>query len=593
MWPFEDSVPEITAQDAAKRQEYDYIIVGGGTAGCCLASRLSEDPSVTVLVIELGNVADSWASKVPAISAHPHRSGSQAVRWKALPLSNVDSRVLEVVRGEALGGTSRVNAMVYTRGTPGDYNRWKEMGHPSWGYDQLEPYFVKSEKTLSQPPSSFRGHEGPWENRTFKELPYRILHHVASATSSLGIPGVPDINSPHAPALGYATMDIATDHKMHRASTYRAFLPPSLTQERKSRLFICPNSQATLIQFSNSTSGRPKAEGIRFQDVKSHSQNYFVKARREVVLCCGALGSPHLLQLSGVGPKAHLVSKGIKVVRDIPGVGTNLKDHVGVGVMYEVPLNESLHLLERSTWAAAKELLKYVMTGGGTFSLPFMQTSLFVPSQLLDENSSVIHTDKTKLDSSVSANVPDIEIMPVAYRCSLDNTVTVKEGMFSFLIAHLRPKSSGSVRLASANPLDRPAVDLGYFSNPDDYVAMRKAVRLSLRLGEQIRSQGYPLKDLQVPETENDADIDRFIRKYLGTCYHYTSTCRMGAEDEVDRPGVVDDELKVHGIDALRVCDASIFPEIIATHTMAPTVVVAEKCADMMKAAAAAEKQSE
>ncbi|KAG7093931.1 hypothetical protein E1B28_007566 [Marasmius oreades] len=592
MWPFEDSVPEITAQDAVKRQDYDYIIVGGGTAGCCLASRLSEDPSVTVLIIELGNVADSWASKVPVISANPHRSGSQAARWKALPLSNVDSRVLDVVRGEALGGSSRVNAMVYTRGAPGDYNRWKEMGHPSWGYDQLEPYFVKSEKTLSQPPSSFRGGQGPWENRTFKDLPYRILHHVASATSSLGIPGVADINSPHAPAVGYATLDVATDRKMYRASTYRAFLPPSLTQERKSRLFICTNSQATLIRFSSSTSGRPKAEGVHFQDVKSDSdatQSYFVKARKEIVLCCGAVGSPHLLQLSGVGPKAHLISKGIKVVRDMPGVGTNLQDHVGLPVMYEIPLNDSLHVLERSTWVALTELLKYVVTGRGIFSLPFMQTSLFVPSQLLDENSCVVHTDKTKLDSSLPANTPDIEIMPIAFRCSDDDVVT-KEGIFSFLTAHIRPKSFGSVRLASAYPLDRPAVDLGFLSNPEDYLVLRKCVRLALRLAEQVRSQGYPLKDLQVPETENDADIDRFIRKNLRTSYHYSSTCRMGAEHEVDRPGVVDDELRVHGIDALRVCDASVFPEIIAAHTMAPTVVVAEKCADMMKAAAVGKK---
>lgn len=252
--------------------------------------------------------------------------------------------------------------------------------------------------------------------------------------------------------------------------------------------------------------------------------------------------------------------------------------------MYEIPMNDSLHKLQSSAWLAIVELLKYITTGRGMFASPFMQTSLFVPSRLLDTDACLIEIDRKDLDSTLPENIPDIEIMPIAHNCS--DVPIDKKGIFSFLTALVKPKSVGSVRLASSDPLARPQVELGYLSNPEDYVVLRKCVRLALRLAEQVRSQGYPLKNLQVPETENEVDIDRFIRTYLRTSYHYSSTCRMGAEDEVGRPGVVDDELRVHGVDGLRVCDASIFPEGIATHTMAPVVAVAEKCADMIKAAA-------
>ncbi|KAI0312498.1 alcohol oxidase [Amylostereum chailletii] len=596
MWPFsQHPIPELRPQDVGtptpidphlveEGHTYDYIIVGGGTAGCVLASRLSEDHGVTVLLIERGGVMDNWASKVPVISADLFRKHTPAARWFALPMPSVDERCLEVVRGECLGGASRVNAMVYTRGAPGDWNSWEALGNQGWGYDDLIPYFVKSESSLSQPASSFRGNRGPWQNQTFTKPPYQVLSHLGPATKAVGIPAVSDINSPKAPTVGFATLDVCIDKASYRCSTDRAFLPPKLAQDRKDRLKICTNTLVTRVEFS--TDNGIRATGVHFEavDFKEAGQRYFARARREIVLCAGALGSPQVLQLSGVGPRDHLQAKRIPVVLDLPGVGRNLQDHIGVPVMYQTPLDDSLHGLESSPLKAIQELLKYLVTGAGLFAAPFMQTSIFVPSRLLNERSEIAAaTDARDLDSAVPANLPDIEIMPIAHSCS--DVAVAGKGVFSLLVALVRPQSSGSVLVASSNPRARPDVDLGFMTHPHDYEVMRKGVRLALRLGEEIRRRGYPLQNMQVPETEDDADIDKFVRTHLRTSYHYASTCRMGPGSDDARPGVVDAELKVHGIRGLRVCDTSVFPEMIATHTMAPAVVVAEKCADMMKAA--------
>ncbi|TFY74655.1 hypothetical protein EWM64_g9357 [Hericium alpestre] len=568
MWPFSHSVPELKPHEvgtclhanvrasAVDAVTYDYIIVGGGSAGCCLASRLSEDPSVTVLLLERGNVTDTWASKVPLISSDLFRSGTPAARWTTQPMPEVDGRTLEVVRGEALGGTSRVNGLVYTRGAPGDYNLWKELGHEGWGYDDLLPYFVKSEKTLSQPPSSFRGSEGPWQNQTFKEVHYKFARHILSATQAIGIPPIQDVNSPKASAAGHATLDICVDRNIYRASTYRAFLPPNLAQARKKHLKICTDTVALRIE-TETSSGKVRAVGVHFGDVSGNerSPKYYAKAQREVILCAGALGSPQLLQLSGLGPADHLKEKGIPVVRDMPGVGSHLQDHPGVPVMYEVPVSDTLFVLEKQPLAAMIEFLKYVTIGRGLFVLPFTPTSIFVPSRLLNKNSEVIDASAPAL---TGADLPDIEIMPIPYNAS--DVVIDGKGIFSLLGALIKPKSVGT----QPRGLHHPA----------------QGLRLALRIAEQVRTQGYLMKDLQVPETENEVDMDRFIRKNMRTTYHYASTCRMAREAE---GGVVDDDLRVYGVQGLRVCDTSVFPEIVATHLMAPAVVVAEKCADLIK----------
>ena len=217
-------------------------------------------------------------------------------------------------------------------------------------------------------------------------------------------------------------------------------------------------------------------------------------------------------------------------------------------------------------------------------SHPFQTASTFIPSRLLDEHSNVSPKDPVAdLDASVPENRPDIEFMYIGNNCT--DADIPRTGLFTLLSANIRPKSMGSVRLASSNPRVRPEVDLGYFNDPEDYVPLRKAIRLAQRVAADVRAQGYPLKDFIVPKDSSDDEaLDAYIRANLRTCFHYTSTCRMGAAADGERPSVVDAELRVHGIRGLLVCDASVFPEIIGSHTMAPVVAVAEKCADMLKA---------
>ncbi|CDO70997.1 GMC oxidoreductase [Trametes cinnabarina] len=373
------------------------------------------------------------------------------------------------------------------------------------------------------------------------------------AAEHTGIQPIDDINSPTAPGAGYVRQDVTQDSKRRRHGTFHAFLPASLVRERKARLKICTNALATRLEFDLDESGGLRATGVHFE-----ATDYI-----------------------GLGPRSHLETMGIPVVREMPGIGNYLQDHAAVCLTFEVPMNDSLHQLEASRIKVIKELATYLISGGGLLSYPLQPITIYLPSKLLDNDANLSTADKQDLDSGDVANCADLEFMPEANNCT-DHVIPCK-GLFSFIIALIRPKSHGSVRLATSNPRARPEVDLGFLTNPEDMVPLKKGIKFGLRLAEDMRKQGYPLKNLIVPEDLDDSSLDNFIRQNLRTCYHYTSTCRMGAEADLLNPGVVDAELRVHGVQGLRVCDASVFPEIVGAHTMAPVVMVAEKCADLIK----------
>ncbi|KAI0828709.1 GMC oxidoreductase [Trametes gibbosa] len=601
MWPFvseQAGTPGVLALEEAgaeghpivedlNKYTYDYIIIGGGTAGSCLAARLTEDPKVSVLILERGTFANGWADRVPLISSNPYREGAPVGRWWSRPVEHAEGRSMEVVCGEALGGTSAINCMFYTRGPPGDYNRWKELGNEGWGYDDIEPYFAKSETTHSHPESQFRGKKGPWQNRAFTSTTiWKHTARVIRAAENAGFNYSPDLSSPSTPAAAYVRHDVSQDSAKRRHTPFNAFLPPKVVQERQHHLKICPNALVTRIELTSSGADLVQATGVHFEatDFRRAGKSFFARARREVVVCAGTLGSPQILQLSGIGPKAHLEEKGIQVVRNLPGVGSYLQDHVAVPLTFEAPIDDSIHGLEVHPMKAVKELLTYLLTGRGLFSYPFQAVTIYVASRLLDDKSrvSIPSGSADALDARVPANCPDLEIMPVASNCT-DHDLP-RTGVFTFMIGLIHPKSHGTVRLATRNPRARPDVDLGFLNDSTDLAPLRKGLRLGASLAEDMRKQGYPLKELIVPATLDDAALDAFSRANVRTCYHYTSTCRMGAENDQERPGVVDAELRVHGVKGLRVCDASVFPEIVGAHTMAPVVAVAERCADIMKA---------
>ncbi|KAJ7080585.1 alcohol oxidase [Mycena belliarum] len=580
MWPFGSGYPALSVDQAGgplgakSTKSYDYIVVGGGAAGCCLASRLSEDPSVSVLVLERGRVHDTWYSRIPMISGDTTSSATPIVRSPSAPLAGAQGQTLDVVHAEVLGGGSAVNAMLVTRGAVGDFDHWAALGHPSWDYASLRPYFVKCEKSLSQR-SEGHGYSGPLINQTFPEYPFAVQHRVKAAALSLGFADVGDLNAAGAPADAFATLDAAIDHKMRRVSACHAFLPARIACDRRQRLCICTQAVATRIVVEGGV-----AVGVVFEsNDESVPGAFFARARKEVVVSCGAIGSPQLLLLSGIGPAGHLKELNIDVVCDLPGVGAHLQDHVGLPLMYEVPRQDTLHDIENKVWKGVLELGKYfVGLKSSIMSIPVTPIAIFAHSSHLDDKTSTVTGAGSP--EVPGDNRPDLEIMPIPHWCSEPPSYKITNGVFSFLLCNVQPKSLGSVRLASSNPHARPVVELGFLTDSADLIPLRKGVKLALRLADAMRAQGYPMRDFQVPASEADADLDAFARAYLRTSYHYTSSCRMARRAD---GGVVDDALRVHGVQRLRVCDASVFPWITSGHTMAPVLAVAEKCADLLK----------
>ncbi|KAG6870346.1 hypothetical protein C0995_013634, partial [Termitomyces sp. Mi166 len=406
----------------------------------------------------------------------------------------------------------------------------------------------------------------------------------ADACLDLGLPYVNDLNDPKTPLNVCGKFDCTIDLGGRRSSTFNAFLPQSLVDERKSHLHICTGAAVIALDIEAELNGSQFVKGVSFQgEIGKDTKVYHARARREVILCAGAIATPQILLLSGIGP-SHQVKKPLK--KELPGVGENLlkeyfsllkQDHLAMGIMYNVPTRESLHIVQKSRLRAIVELFRYTALGEGLFLAPVTQLSILVNSALIDDSGNIISTNDTE-----SIGLPDLEIMPIHFNYS-DPPIPFDDGVFSLKVGLMRPASRGSVTLASEDPLDRPACDLAFLSDPADYAVMRKGIKLAKRIGERMRERGANLKDLYMPESESDENLDAFVRKTARTTYHYGCTCRMAPEND-PRPGVVDDELRVHGIGNLRIADCSIIPDMISAHLQAPAAMIAEKCADMIKA---------
>lgn len=572
MWPFGSSYPEVAFHEL--HEKYDYIIVGGGTAGCVLANRLSALPDKTVLLVERGPVADTWASRVPLLSSD--FSGGTGNQRRLTEYQPELGRQLELVNGSALGGSSRINQMLYTRGVQREYDIWAESGCEGWAWKDVEPFFKKSERSLEEVDDpGCHGKDGEWRNRS-GPLFFPSYHQVLASCKKIGLPFIDDINSTKNSPFGCAQLHFTRDENQYRNSTYHAFLPAKLVKQRRN-LHILTDAVVEKVVVGQQNTGT-FAEGVEIAS-RTSTKRRTVMSEHEIVLCGGAFGSPQLLMLSGIGPSEHLREHGIQVIKDLPAVGDNLQDHLGVSIAYRIPMDHSLVSVEKSPWLFLTHLFYWLIWGTGMFLAPVLQLAVFFSSSML--NSEGLPTETKPLDPDT---LPDIELIPMAYY-GFSSEFDRSRGVFSFMSMLLHPQSTGNLRLTSATPDAPLMIDPKYLSNADDFEPLRAGLKLALRIGEDMRGRGHPLEnwEAEMPQGEDDESMDNFIRRRSRTTYHYSSTCRMGPHEDIPGGGaVVDEQLKVFGVRGLRVADASVLPWVLGVHLQAPVVMVAEKCADMI-----------
>ncbi len=525
---------------------FDFIIVGAGSAGCVLANRLSADPNTTVCLIEAGGRDSHPFIHIPAAVGAAIGTPSLGWGYWTTPQPGLDGRRLPIPRGRVLGGSSSINGMVYNRGQPKDYDDWAAMGNPGWSYREVLSYFRRSENNETFPASMYHGAGGEL-NVSDVARPNPMTRDFLSAMAELQFRACPDFNGPDPEGYGPRQANIKAGR---RESMATAFLNPV---RRRANLHI---ETGALVRRVVIEGGRATGVEIQFKDGAVRT----IAARREVVLCGGAIGSPQILQLSGVGDGEALKALGIEVKRHLPGVGGNFHDHLAVLVqmLMKDPTSYgiSLRALPRGAW----NVLEYALFRRGPFASNVFETNAF-------------------LRTSPELDRPDVQFVFQPARRN--------KGTFPLPLGHgfvmstvlLYPKSRGRISLASPDPSEAPVIDPNLLSHPDDYAPMLRAIALSRRVFASHNFDRYHAAEFQPgPQVTAEEDLKAYIRRSAVTVHHPCGTCRMGR----DGTAVVDPELRVRGVEGLRVADASIFPLLVGGNTNAPVVMVAEKAADMI-----------
>ncbi len=531
-------------------ETFDFIVVGAGTAGCVLASRLSECGRFSVLLLEAGGSDLSPWIQIPI--GYGRTFFDRRINWMydTEPVAALHGRRSYWPRGKVVGGSGSINAMVYVRGQPHDFDDWKAAGNPGWGWEDVLPWFLKSEDFDREIPMHGRG--GPQHVTDITPFVHPICHSFIDTAKTLGFPASADLNGEQAEGVGFYQINTRGGW---RASTANAFLHPAL---RRANVVLRKRCHATRILFDGK-----RASGIEY---RSGKRLLAAHARREVILAGGAINSPQLLMLSGLGDGAALSAHGIETVAHMPAVGQNLQDHIAVSYFYKTrppTLNDQLYPLLGKALVA----LRYVMNRSGPLSLSVNQSGGFVRSD---------------------PALPEVDLQlyfsPVSYtRTPIAARKLLNPDPFSaFLLSHnpCRPTSTGRIGLASADPFAAPRIEPNYLSTEEDVRTVIAGNRLLRRI-----ASASPLADLITQELlpgsaiNDDAALLDDFRQRADTVYHPTGTCRMGPDSA---NAVVDNRLRVHGLTGLRVIDASIFPNITSGNTNAPTVMVAEKGAAMV-----------
>jgi choline dehydrogenase-like flavoprotein len=529
--------------------DVDYVIVGGGSAGCVLAARLSEDPAVQVALLEAGPPDGSVLIHCPAGLALLAKNGQANWKFETVPQVGLNGRRGYVPRGKVLGGSSSINAMIYARGHRADYDGWAAEGNAGWSYEEVLPYFQRAEHN-ERGADAFHGTGGPLNVMDLCS-PHRFGPIFVEAARQAGYPENRDFNGATQEGVGLYQV---THRNGERCSAATAYLAPN---RGRANLHVITGAQATRVLLE----GR-RAVGVAYRQGGQERQ---VRARGEVLLSAGALQSPQLLMLSGIGPGDHLRALGIPVVHDLPGVGRNLQDHVDVTQVVDAPhLTDLLGLSLTGLAHAVKGIVEWRRHRSGLLTTNFAEAGGFIRSAPGEPR-------------------PDLQLHFVIGKLVDHGRATVFGHGYSCHVCLLRPRSRGALRLASADPFAPPRIDPQFLADPEDLRKLVAGFRAMRRILEQPALAGHGGRELAVSAAaRDDESIAAFIREHADTIYHPVGTCRMG-KGALD---VVDAELRVHGVEGLRVVDASIMPSIVAGNTNAPVIMIGEKAADLLRQAA-------